>query len=125
MEILPNGYQESIQKGVSALGHFNRKMSTGTGTKEDRMKRLADELKAADAIVIGAGADLSTSAGFTYSGERFEKYFFDFAKKYGCFARTCTENVAEKTDNTDNSDNTTEASNTYTIESSNKETDYL
>lgn len=37
----------------------------------------------AGAIVIGAGAGLSTSAGFTYSGERFEKYFGDFASKYG------------------------------------------
>lgn len=37
----------------------------------------------AEAIVIGAGAGLSTSAGFTYAGERFEKYFSDFAKKYG------------------------------------------
>ena len=37
----------------------------------------------ADAIVIGAGAGLSTSAGLTYSGERFEKYFFDFAKRFG------------------------------------------
>ena len=34
-------------------------------------------------MVIGAGAGLSTSAGFTYSGERFEKYFSDFGKKYG------------------------------------------
>jgi len=33
--------------------------------------------------VIGAGAGLSTSAGLTYSGERFERYFFDFARKYG------------------------------------------
>ncbi len=37
----------------------------------------------AEAIVIGAGAGLSTSAGFTYSGERFEKYFGDFASRYG------------------------------------------
>ena len=37
----------------------------------------------AEVIVIGAGAGLSTSAGFTYAGERFEKYFSDFAKKYG------------------------------------------
>lgn len=37
---------------------------------------------AADAIIIGAGAGLSTSAGFTYSGERFDRYFGDFAKKY-------------------------------------------
>lgn len=36
-----------------------------------------------DAVVIGAGAGLSTSAGFIYSGERFEKYFPDFSEKYG------------------------------------------
>ena len=34
-------------------------------------------------MVIGAGAGLSTAAGFTYSGERFERYFSDFAAKYG------------------------------------------
>ena len=33
--------------------------------------------------MIGAGAGLSTSAGLTYSGERFDKYFFDFAKRFG------------------------------------------
>ena len=33
--------------------------------------------------MIGAGAGLSTSAGFVYTGERFEKYFSDFAQKYG------------------------------------------
>ena len=45
--------------------------------------RLRDALKAADAVVIGAGAGLSTAAGFTYTGERFEKYFSDFIEKYG------------------------------------------
>ena len=59
------------------------KISFGKGTKEERISRLKDELKTADAIVVGAGAGLSTSAGFTYSGERFDKYFFDFAKEYG------------------------------------------
>ena len=34
-------------------------------------------------MVIGAGAGLSTSAGFTYNGERFEQNFSDFAEKYG------------------------------------------
>ncbi len=33
--------------------------------------------------MIGAGAGLSSAAGFTYIGERFEKYFSDFAEKYG------------------------------------------
>ena len=45
--------------------------------------RLADALRDADAIVIGGGAGLSTSAGFTYSGERFERWFHDFGEKYG------------------------------------------
>ncbi len=34
-------------------------------------------------MVIGAGSGLSTAAGFNYMGERFEKYFSDFASKYG------------------------------------------
>ena len=34
-------------------------------------------------LVIGAGAGLSTSAGLTYSGERFNRYFYDFAEWFG------------------------------------------
>ena len=45
--------------------------------------RLKKEIQTADAIVIGAGAGLSTAAGFTYSGERFERFFSDFEAKYG------------------------------------------
>ena len=51
---------------------FNKK------TEEENMgkaKRLRKELEEADAIVIGAGAGLSASAGFIYTGERFRKYF--------------------------------------------------
>lgn len=44
--------------------------------------RLKNAIQDADAIVIGAGAGLSTAAGFTYSGERFEQYFSDFIQKY-------------------------------------------
>ena len=47
------------------------------------LERLKAALKDCDAVVIGAGAGLSTAAGFTYNGERFEKYFSDFAEKYG------------------------------------------
>lgn len=47
------------------------------------IKRLKHEIESADAIVIGAGAGLSTAAGFTYSGERLQKYFGDFVEKYG------------------------------------------
>ena len=49
----------------------------------EQIKKLSEEIQKADAIVIGAGAGLSTSAGLTYSGERFEKYFGDFAEKFG------------------------------------------
>ena len=48
-----------------------------------QIKNLQTALSEADTVVIGAGAGLSTSAGFTYDGERFEKYFSDFATKYG------------------------------------------
>ena len=48
-----------------------------------RTEKLRAALDEADAVVIGAGAGLSTSAGFTYDGERFRKYFADFEAKYG------------------------------------------
>lgn len=54
-----------------------------TNTYYDKIARLKQELDTADAVVIGAGAGLSTSAGFTYTGNRFEKYFGDFIHKYG------------------------------------------
>jgi len=54
-----------------------------TDNYSDKLSRLKDKIATVDAIVIGAGAGLSASAGFDYSGERFEKYFADFHKKYG------------------------------------------
>ena len=47
------------------------------------MERLKAALQDCDAVVIGAGSGLSTAAGFTYAGERFEQHFSDFAQKYG------------------------------------------
>lgn len=47
------------------------------------MERLQAAIENTDCIVIGAGAGLSTSAGFVYDGERFKKYFSDFEEKYG------------------------------------------
>ena len=44
--------------------------------------KLKAAIGTADALVIGAGAGLSTAAGLTYSGERFERYFGDFIEKY-------------------------------------------
>ncbi|RAQ30019.1 Sir2 silent information regulator family NAD-dependent deacetylase [Hydrogeniiclostridium mannosilyticum] len=61
----------------------NRWITKSTGTYSDNINRLKEEIKTADAIVIGAGAGLSTSAGLSYSGERFEKNFADFREKYG------------------------------------------
>ena len=58
-------------------------MLKSTGNYSDKIKRLREALQAADAVVVGAGAGLSASAGFTYAGERFERYFSDFAAKYG------------------------------------------
>ena len=54
-----------------------------TETCSERIERLRHALDSADAVVIGAGAGLSASAGLTYSGERFEKHFGDFKEKYG------------------------------------------
>lgn len=54
--------------------------STPDCSQPEQLKKALHE---ADAVIIGAGAGLSTSAGFTYAGERFRTYFSDFASKYG------------------------------------------
>ena len=61
------------------------KIWTTKSTKNcsERISRLKEALFSADAVVIGAGAGLSTSAGFVYTGERFNQYFSDFEEKYG------------------------------------------
>jgi NAD-dependent SIR2 family protein deacetylase len=50
---------------------------------EEQINRLREALTTADTVIIGAGAGLSTSAGFIYTGERFQNYFYDFSQKYG------------------------------------------
>ncbi|MBR0206429.1 MAG: hypothetical protein IJQ45_06785 [Clostridia bacterium] len=79
----PNGYLETIRKGLDTVHHFRSGLCYGTGTRKKNIARLKQKLQTADTIVIGAGAGLSTSAGLTYSGERFERYFFDFKKRFG------------------------------------------
>ena len=54
-----------------------------TKSCSEQIERLKAALQDCDAVVIGAGAGLSTAAGFTYTGERFEQHFSDFAQKYG------------------------------------------
>lgn len=62
---------------------LRKSMPTFTENYSAAVERLKQEVETADAIVIGAGAGLSTSAGMSYGGERFEKYFSNFRKKYG------------------------------------------
>ena len=47
------------------------------------IKHFKKIMESTQAVVIGAGAGLSASAGFEYDGETFGRYFFDFEKKYG------------------------------------------
>ena len=58
-------------------------ITASTGSCSGQIDRLKEEIENADAIVIGAGAGMSASAGFAYDGERFERNFADFRKKYG------------------------------------------
>ncbi len=51
--------------------------------KSDKIEKLKTAIQTSEAILIGAGAGLSASAGFIYTGKRFEQYFFDFIRKYG------------------------------------------
>ena len=54
-----------------------------TKSSSEPIERLKAALRDCDAVVVGAGAGLSTAAGFTYSGKRFEECFSDFEKEYG------------------------------------------
>lgn len=58
-------------------------ITRSTGSYSNNIDKLKKAILKADAVVIGAGAGLSTSAGFTYSGERFHEHFSDFEAKYG------------------------------------------
>ena len=79
----PNGYLESIQKGLAAVRSYDLRVSRGIGSRDEQIARLKKELETADAVVVGAGAGLSTAAGFTYAGDRFKRYFSDFEKRFG------------------------------------------
>ena len=48
-----------------------------------RTDRLRAVLASAEAVLIGAGAGLSTAAGLKYAGKEFEEYFADFIEKFG------------------------------------------
>ena len=60
-----------------------QRTGTSTGNYSEQIQKLKSEIEQADAILIGAGAGLSTAAGMAYDGQRFEKTFGDFRQKYG------------------------------------------
>ena len=63
---------------------FSQKFNkTAEAYEDEALRKLKEALLDAETVIIGAGAGLSTSAGFVYSGERFERYFSDFGRKYG------------------------------------------
>ncbi|MBQ3264587.1 MAG: hypothetical protein IJH07_02295 [Ruminococcus sp.] len=80
---MPDGYHETIEKGLNAIRYFYQGTSGADMPVDESVKKLKEMIANADAIVIGAGAGLSTAAGLTYSGERFQRYFFDFARRFG------------------------------------------
>lgn len=59
------------------------RINKSTGSCLDKLSAIREKTEEADAVVLGAGAGFSTAAGFTYSGDRFKKYFSDFEEKYG------------------------------------------
>lgn len=62
---------------------LRKRMPESTDSYSDKLLMLQEKLEKADAVLIGAGAGLSASAGFLYDRERFERYFSDFREKYG------------------------------------------
>lgn len=62
---------------------LERKMNNSMSSYSDKILQIKEKIRQADAVIIGAGAGLSTSAGFVYNGERYEYYFSDFEEKYG------------------------------------------
>lgn len=60
-------------------------MSTWNYNTHSDSETLASLIKDADAVVVGVGAGMSASDGFTYVGDRFKKNFPDFIEKYGWF----------------------------------------
>ena len=61
----------------------NRLRKDQEGSDIEKIRKLGKALAEAEAVIIGAGAGLSASAGFVYTGERFQAYFSDFEEKYG------------------------------------------
>ena len=64
---------------------LKRKMNDSTNSYSDKILQIKEKIRQADAVIVGAGAGLSTAAGFVYTGDRFTYYFSDFEKKVWVF----------------------------------------
>ncbi|MCI5830718.1 MAG: Sir2 silent information regulator family NAD-dependent deacetylase [Treponema sp.] len=64
---------------------FSNKIEHNGGAENNSKKigQLKNALQSCDAVLIGAGAGLSAASGFYYDGERFEKYFEPWHKRFG------------------------------------------
>ena len=68
---------------------LKRKMNDSTNSYSDKILQIKEKMGEADVIIIGAGAGFSTSAGFVYNGEKFEKYFSDNSDHYHAIDVQC------------------------------------
>lgn len=59
---------------------WTRNFTHDSSAQVEQLRKALDDV---DTVILGAGAGLSTAAGFVYGGERFQRYFYDFASKYG------------------------------------------
>lgn len=78
-----DGFRESLEMGQRAAISLTHRLLKAEGVRPSEVLRLRAVLRDSGPVLIGAGAGLSTSAGFTYSGERFERYFSDFRGSLG------------------------------------------
>ncbi len=78
-----SGFELTMLKGMRYVRGLSGVVTAGSGDREADIRLLREKLDSADAVVIGAGAGLSTAAGFTYGGERFRRYFYDFSERFG------------------------------------------
>lgn len=69
---------------------LKKAMMKSTGSYWDNIELLKHKINTADAVIIGAGAGLSTASGFTYSGERFTKYFIFLISLRNIILGICT-----------------------------------
>ena len=89
-------FLDSVGKKLSFIKEvmrYNGIIEGTTGDFDSEINKLKEVFQNADAIIVGAGAGLSSSAGYDFGGERLQKYFGDFVEKYGmkdmytgCFA---------------------------------------